>query len=401
MHPLERHAAHLVPAAEVHRRIRALQAHLQAEQIAVAWIDYLTDRYYFTGSIQEGTLLVPAEGEPEFFVRKSPTRAASETALTVSPFPGRKGLLAQLASRLRGGRLGLALDVTPAPTYIWLRDQLAGEPDDLSLAIRLQRAVKSEWELRQVRAAADQAITALTEIDRHLTAGITELELSASLEHRLRLLGHPGPLRIRRPGLELVMMITVAGDGGLYPTNFDGPDGAEGPYPSAAAGGGWRPIGRGETVMVDMVSAVNGYQADTARVYILGAAPPAPAQEAHRFCTDLLRKLEEGLRPGRVCAEIYEETLAWAEARGLPEGFMGFGENRVKFFGHGVGLDLDEFPILASRIDVELVPGMVVAMEPKAFLRGIGPVGAESTYVVTEAGCESLCPLPVEIRRLD
>jgi Xaa-Pro aminopeptidase len=112
---------------------------------------------------------------------------------------------------------------------------------------------------------------------------------------------------------------------------------------------------------------------------------------------DVLERLEEEVRPGRRCAGIYEETLAWAEQRGLPPGFMGFGENRVRFFGHGVGLDLDEFPILAAKVETEIRPGMIVAMEPKAFIAGIGPVGVENTYLVTETGCESLCPAPREI----
>ncbi|MBM3317490.1 MAG: aminopeptidase P family protein [Candidatus Eisenbacteria bacterium] len=398
MMPLERHRPHLVPPEEIHARIAALQSGLDSRGLALAWIDHLTDRYYYTGSAQEGVLLVPASGEPRFFVRKSLTRARSESPLAVAPFPGRSGLLAEAEAPLQGGRLGLALDVTPAPVYLWLSGKLGGGLEDLAAGIRAQKAVKSAWEIEQIRRANEQATAVFADMDRLLRPEMTELELSAAIEMRLRLLGHSGTLRIRRPGLELGMIFAVSGDGGLYPTSFDGPDGGEGLYPGAASGSGWKRIAAGETVMVDIVGSFNGYQADTTRCYCVGRQLPEEARRAHAFCQETLERLETELRPGRRCADIYEETLAWAQGRGLPPGFMGHGENRVKFFGHGVGLDLDEFPILAARIEGEIRPGMVVAMEPKAFLPGIGPVGVENTYVVTDRGVECLCPLPREIR---
>ena len=99
------------------------------------------------------------------------------------------------------------------------------------------------------------------------------------------------------------------------------------------------------------------------------------------------------------CAK-YREPEIHTFQYGEPEGFMGFEDNRVKFFGHGVGLELDEFPVLADRVDLELAPGMVVAVEPKAFLSGVGPVGIENTYLIGEDGCESLCSSPREIVRI-
>ena len=144
--------------------------------------------------------------------------------------------------------------------------------------------------------------------------------------------------------------------------------------------------------MLDIVTSYNGYHADTTRTFFLGDDPPAKALAGHQFCRDVLGEIEKRLRPGAVCSEIYRQVLSIAEERGEPQGFMGFGENRVKFLGHGVGLELDEMPVLADRIDVTVEAGMILAVEPKAFLEGIGPVGLESTYVVTDSGSKSLCP---------
>jgi Xaa-Pro aminopeptidase len=150
--------------------------------------------------------------------------------------------------------------------------------------------------------------------------------------------------------------------------------------------------------MFDIVTSHNGYQADTTRSFYLGETVPATVQKAHTFCVDILHRIEERMRPGAVCSEIYREVAAIVEQRGAPEGFMGYGDNKVKFFGHGVGLDLDELPVIADRVDMKLKAGMIVAVEPKAFLPGVGPVGVENTYLVAEEGAESLCPLPLELR---
>ena len=397
MFPLDRHEQFLVPAEDIEQRVAAFQQRLADADVDLAWIEHPADRTYLSGSVQDGVLLIPASGEPVFFVKLSRQRAETEARVPVHPFPGRRGLLAEVSARLgTSGRLGLALDVLPAATYVWLRDKLCGQFPQCDLAdvsglLRLQKAIKSPWEVTQIRRAAEQANQLFGEIEQHLAAGITELELSARVEARLRRLGHSGTIRVRKPGAALGMIYAVAGDGGLFPTNFDGPVGAEGLYPASTAGAGWREIRPGETVMLDMVTAVNGYHADNARTFSVGDTLADEARAAHQFCKDALEQLEARLKPGGHCAQIFRDVQAWATAQGEPEGFMGFGDNRVKFFGHGVGLELDEFPVLADRIDLELAAGMIVAMEPKAFLPGIGPVGVENTYLVTPEGCTSLC----------
>ena len=136
---------------------------------------------------------------------------------------------------------------------------------------------------------------------------------------------------------------------------------------------------------------------DTTRVFFAGSELPAAAARAHDFSVECLRRVERLMVAGAVCGEIYDEIDRWAEAEGKPEGFLGFGENRMKFIGHGVGIELDELPVLARGIATPLEPGTVVAVEPKAFLPGIGAVGVENSYVITDAGCHSLCGLGEDI----
>lgn len=398
----ERHKRFLIPKEEIIHRIAGFQSTLKEKGLSLAWIDHLTDLYYYAGSVQNGILLIPAGGEPEYFVKKSLKRAEVESSLEVKPYPGRKRLVERVKALLgERGKLGLAFDVTNVLPYVWLTGNLEGiSVEDTSTAIRLQKAVKSKWEIGQIKKAVEQATVLFREMGVYLRAGITELELSASIEGRLRVLGHGGTLRIRGSGSDMVIITVVSGDSALYPTNFDGPSGGEGPYPAAAAGSGWKKIKEGETVIVDMVTFYNGYYADNARTFYVGQKIPQKVVEAHSFCQTVLDRLEQVVHPGRNCAAIYEEVKSWVENCGIPEGFMGYGENRVKFFGHGVGLELDEYPIIAEDFDLELKPGMIVAMEPKAYLKGIGPVGVENTYLVTEDGCKSLCTVGQDIIRI-
>ena len=159
-------------------------------------------------------------------------------------------------------------------------------------------------------------------------------------------------------------------------------------------GGGWKTLENGESVMLDIVTSHNGYHVDTTRSFFLGGKPPDELVRAHEYCREALGGVVSRLRPGARCDVIYRETLEQIGAGDEPEGFMGYGENRVRFLGHGVGLELDEMPVLAEKIDLELVSGMVLAVEPKAFVAPFGPVGVENTYIVTESGePENLCPL--------
>jgi Xaa-Pro aminopeptidase len=361
-------------------------------------MNHLTDLYYYTGSIQNGVLLIPSAEKPTYYVKRSMKRAEAESPLKILPYPGRKSLLKKIKDILGDdGQLGLALNVTPASVYHWLSGNIGNPIVDINRIILYQKAIKSAWEIRQIEKAADQATALFREMDKHLRAGISEIEMSASIEQHLRLLGHGGTIRVRVPNGEVNLPMAVSGDSALYPTLFDGPVGAEGAYPSACPGAGWKKIKTGETVMIDVVTSYNGYHSDQSRIFCVGDKIPTKALEAHTFCLKTLKKLEKHMKPGANCSDIYKAVRAWTEEHDPPEGFMGYGEKNVKFFGHGIGLELDEFPIIAQKIDMELKPNMIIAVEPKAFLRGIGPVGVENTYQITESSFKNLCPFNTDI----
>ena len=101
-------------------------------------------------------------------------------------------------------------------------------------------------------------------------------------------------------------------------------------------------------------------------------------------------------RPGVTCRALYERALAAAAAEGLAAHFMGQGPGQVRFIGHGVGLELDELPVLTGS-DLELEAGMVFALEPKFVLPGLGAVGVENTWLVEREGITALTRAPEHI----
>jgi Xaa-Pro aminopeptidase len=181
-----------------------------------------------------------------------------------------------------------------------------------------------------------------------------------------------------------------------YPHAFDGPVGTRGLYPAAPMMGSRRTLARGEPVMIDVCGGYAGYIADGSRTYSLGSVSQQ-MRDTHQFILELNGWIEEQLRPGNIPSEIYSRILDRVGKTSFAQHFMGAGENQVRFVAHGVGLELDELPVIAPKFDSPLEPNVVLAVEPKVFYPGLGGVGTENTYVVTNRGCERLTTCPQEI----
>jgi len=401
MFPNPLHTKYLVPESEISNRIKGLQQELQRQNIGLAWIQHPADLFYFSGSIQDGILLIPAESEPVYYVKISKKRAEAESPLQIEAFPGRKGLVNRAKEMAKQPCIGLSLDVTRAIVYtlitkLWPEARI----NDTSWTLKILKSIKSKWEIKQIKGATAQASALMQQLPKIIKVGMTELKAAALLEKYLRESGHPGIMRIRGAAETHSCLQFSAGDSANYPTNFNGPLGSIGLYPAAGTGPTENKIRPGQTIMLDFVTSFNGYHADFSRTYFAGNEVPDNILAAHQYCLDVLEQLEKLLVPGNNCQEIYKQVLARALTAGTPEGFMGYGENQVRFFAHGIGTELDEMPVIADRVDLKLKAGMVLAVEPKAFLTGIGAVGAEDTYVIETDGPVSLLDINREIIKL-
>ncbi|MCU0564063.1 MAG: Xaa-Pro peptidase family protein [Desulfobacterales bacterium] len=388
------------PRTEIERRIAALQNVLTRRGLDAALILQKTDLFYFSGTIQQSTLYVPATGEPLLMVNRSFERARAESPLAhVVPLsgPSRIPLILKAAGCARPSVLGFELDVLPVNLFRKYEELFPGVATaDVSTDIRLIRAVKSPYEIELIREAARRSDRVAGLMPELIRPGMTEIELAGRVEAEMRRLGHQGIVRMRLWGGELFYGHLLAGESGGVASYLASPTGGRGVGPAVAQGAGMRPIGRNEPIVLDYVFAFQGYISDHTRVFSLGPVQDE-LQRGHAAMLELQAEIARRAVPGAASGAIYDAALAWVQARGLAGRFMGATEERVRFVGHGVGLELDEFPFLNTGQALPLQAGMVVAVEPKLVFPGRGVVGIENTHVVTPGGLEQLGRYPEEI----
>lgn len=379
-------------------RVVRLQETLREKGLAGGLLLAAVDVLYYTGTRQNGALWVPADAAPLLIVRKSFARARAEGAiLDVRPFPSSKELAATLQA---SGKVGTPFDAAPQATLDWWRKQLPGvELVDLSAVVRAQRSVKSPMEIAAIRDAAGRLGAVFGELPTFLRAGIRELDLSVELESRLRRTGSEGAPRMRGFNNEMSMGIAVAGAAAAEPGCFDGPVVGQGLHAAYPAGSSEHVIARGEPVLVDYCCVYKGYVADMTRTAVVGELPPELLR-AHEVAIAIQDEVAAGLKPGVVPSELWERAKRRAEAEGLADRFMGPPGDQARFVAHGVGLELDELPILAPGFNEPLVAGQVLAVEPKFVFPGLGAVGVENDYAVTPNGGDRLCDLPDGVIRV-
>jgi len=385
----------LVPSEEVFGRIARLQQGLAETALDGALILDRINMYYYTGTVQNGVLFVPAEGAPIFFIRRSFERAEKETPLEVLV---QLRSLSELFGSLRGysyqvDRLGLDEAAVPVSIYRKLSKAFPEtEFEDISLTLSMIRSVKSEYEVALIREAGRRHKALYDQIPDMIQEGMTEWELGSAIHGHMLKLGYTGLARLTSFNSEFFAGVISFGESGNYPTASVGPGGSVGLCPAFPYLGGTRRLKKGDPIFIDTGFAHEGYFTDKTRVFAIGR-PHQAAIDAHMTCLDIQEAVRCRLRPDAVPSQIFDEVYDSEIApRHFEEHFMGFGSNQVSFLGHGLGLAIDEFPAIARKIRFPLKKNMVIAIEPKKGLKDIGLVGVENTYLVTEYGGEKLTP---------
>jgi len=393
MHTDQRFQYNLVPAQEIYHRIARLQHRLQEGPVDGALILDPLNMYYYTGTMQQGVFFVPAEGEPVFLVRRSFERALRETPLQrVVPLTGFSQLQAALTDLgLKTKILGTAETTLTVAVFKTLAKAFPGVAfTDISSLLGMIRAVKSDYEIALIRKAGAQHEMVYDAIPAMIREGMTEWELGAEIHKQMMALGYTGITRLTAFGGEIFVGIVSFGESGNTPTASVGPGGLQGLSPAFPLVGGMKRLGKGEPIYIDTGFGHEGYFTDKTRVFSLGA-PIASVLDAHQVCLDIQEAVRCRLKPGAIPSQIYEEVFnKFVFPNGFETHFMGFGSNQVSFLGHGIGLAIDEFPVIAGKVHTPLEANMVIALEPKKGLEGIGLVGVENTFLVTGAGGEKL-----------
>ena len=382
-----------IPREELERRWTRVRKFMDCDALIIL---QNVDQYYLAGTLQTGVLWFPRDGEPLLAVRKSYERAKVESAVrNIVPLKTYSELSSLIPNA--GETLGFELDVLPVATYQQVSKHFAkSKIVDGSAAVRNARGVKTAYEIECIRRAAQQLDKMFLDIPSQLREGLPEFELAARIEYVLRMAGHQGLTRVRRFNMEMHYGAVSFGETAAYPHAFDGPVGVRGLYAAAPLMGSRRVLKRNEPVMIDICGGYAGYIADGSRTYSVGPVSQQ-MRETYESIVELNAWIEDQLRPGNIPSRIYQNVLDRVAKTSFAPHFMGAGENQVRFVAHSVGLELDETPVIAPKFDTPLEAGVVLAVEPKVFYPGLGGVGVENTYLITESRCERLTKCPQEI----
>jgi Xaa-Pro dipeptidase len=380
----------ITPATELEYRCKRLQ-----EEMATAGLDAIiivqnADLFYFTGTIQSGNLYVPASGQPLYMVRRDQGRARMESGLKeVLPFGSMKDIPSILSNHgyPEPSSIGMEMDVLPVSFLERYRKVFPKvEFSDATPLIRRVRMIKSAYEIHIMKDAADQVDRVNSRVKEVLREGMSEIELAAELEYVARTNGHLGHIRMRCFNGEMLFGHTFSGTDSAVPAYTDTPLGGMGPSPSFGQGASWKRIERNEPVIVDFAGSFDGYLVDQTRVFAIGTL-------SDRLCRgyDDMVKIQElmvKMAPERPSwGELYDECLALALQLGHGDHFMGIKGAQVSFIGHGLGVEIDEYPFIARGFsEMRLEPGMAFAFEPKLVYPGEGAVGIENTFYLADDG---------------
>jgi Xaa-Pro dipeptidase len=385
----------MVYKQEFQSRIGRLQKQLQANELDGAIFAYPVDIYYYAGTRQNSLLWVPAEGTPTLLVRKSLNRAEAEACIDdVRPHPSSRDLPAFFAE---AHKIGLTYDVLPAQQVNFFSKILPGkEFADISAINRDLRSVKSDWEQEKLRSAGEKLCAVFAQVPEFLRPGMREIDLAAEFEYRARKAGSEGYVRMRAFNQELFQGLAVAGANAASPGFFDGAVTGTGLSAASPHGASIGEIEPDVPIMVDYTGVFDGYIVDMTRIFVLGTLPD-PAQHAFDTALAIQEAIAANLKPGESCAALYELARQDAEEAGLGCNFMGIPGEQARFVGHGVGLELDEKPVLAQGFDIPLQAGQTIAVEPKFVLPGLGVVGIENTFLVGVNGGTVLTDFPDDV----
>ena len=384
----------LTPATELEYRCKRLQELMAGQGLDAVIIVQNADLFYFTGTTQSGCLYVPGQGQPIYMARKEFSRARMESGLKeIVPFGSMKDIPGILAQYGYPGpkRIGMELDVLPVNFFDRYKKVYPNaEYLDATPLIRQVRMIKSHYEIHLMKDAADQVHRVWQRAGEIIREGATDLEIAAELEYTARKDGHQGLVRMRGFNSELFYAQIFSGTDSAVPSYADTPLGGLGLNPSFGQSAGLKRIERNEPVIIDFAGCVDGYLSDQTRIFAIGEV----SDRLRRGYEDMLtvqRRMTEIAVPGAPWGAIYDECLALAVDMGYADSFMGAKGSQVSFIGHGLGIEIDEYPFIARGFkEMTLEAGMAFAFEPKVVFPGEGAIGIENTFYLSNDGLKQL-----------
>ena len=391
----------LTPKKEIENRILKFQKQMIEKDIKGALIIQKADLFYFSGTSQDAYLFIPSVGKPILMVKKSFERAKKESPVeNILELKNLREVSSTILDFVESGSIGLEFDVVPASTYLKYQKTLNPlKIVDVSNIIRTVRAIKSPYELSLIKKAADINNKVFVNAPKFLKEGAKEIDVAIQLEAITRKEGSQGFVRVRKFNLELFYGHLMSGKSASIPGFFDGAMSGPGLNISFPQGAGENKIKKNEPIIVDFCSIYEGYMVDQTRMFSIGKIDDK-LQRAFDISLNIKKEIMNSCKAGTNGKDMYNLAIDIADKAGLLDNFMGYKKTRAMFIAHGIGIELDELPVLAKDFDIELEENMVIALEPKFVFPNEGVVGIEDTFVVTQNGLEQITYFDDDIKVL-
>ncbi|RKY96494.1 MAG: hypothetical protein DRQ03_07200 [Candidatus Hydrothermota bacterium] len=380
-------------------RIDKIKSIMGQKEIDLAIIHNPLEIFYFTGNMVQGMLFIPLEEDPVLFIRRPKERPIKKT-LTYQYIDRLGEILSYPLSWKNIKQIGVEKDITTLSMLERIKKILPhGKFEDISLEIRSLRMIKDKEEINKIRKAGKIIDSLFAKAKDLINEGITERDLALELEYISKQMGNIGIYRMRNKDNETSFAHILSGANTLVSSYLDAPTGGMGISSAFPQGPSHRKFKKGEPIGIDIMINYDGYIADATRTFVIGEIPDK-LKLLNQKLMEIFSSLKENLIPGNTAEEVALKALETAKKLGVDDIFMGIGRDRVKFIGHGVGLEVDEFPFIMKGFKISLRENVVVAVEPKLMDPELGMVGIENTFLITEKGPESLIEFEEDLIRI-
>lgn len=423
-----------LPPQETQNRIQKIRHYIANNypELSGIFIFSRISIYYFTGTLANGVLWIPLENEPILFVRKGLERAKKESSLThIYPYKSYSEI-EKICHELNmsiaeNWQLGIeTTGITYQLAQLFFSKIKAfqnSKPYPIDDAIKYIRSIKSEYEAKFMREAGKRQALALEKIlpfaiqeylekgeqtysylknfdENLLTAYPQEKELTEKKIAEICIaiyteLEHGKMCRMSAHGEESFYGHVALGNSLNTAHYYNGAMGFQGLHPALPCLGSNTLLTKNTPLCVDMLFNYKGYNTDKTQCYFYGKEKDLPdiAKKALDFCIEIQDMVINTLKQGSIPEEIWFNTLEKVKQYHFEENFMGYKQNSVPFLGHGIGLTVDENPVLAKNFKEPLENGMFIACEPKIGIPNFGMIGIENTFELIDNSVKNITSL--------
>jgi Xaa-Pro aminopeptidase len=354
-------------------RLKRLQQVLPSQKLDVLVVSHLANIRYLCGFTGSAGLLLVTEKKAVFFTDGRYTLQAKEEVQGARVVIGSKPPLNAVGEWLAKNRQGTGrarIGIEGEHLTVGERARLnALLPSGFRLKqappwIERARMIKDVDEIESLRAAVLLGASLFDVALTTIRPGVRETEVAAEMEYEAR-----------RRGADQMSFDTIIASGERSAL----PHGRASETAIAPEG----------FVVCDFGVILTGYCSDMTRTVFVGR-PPDEARRLYAAVKASQQAALDTVRAGVSAGEVDWAARKVLEKEGLAKAF-------VHSTGHGVGLEIHEAPRIATRQEEILHPGMVITIEPGAYIAGRWGVRIEDMVVVTEDGCEILTPTSKEL----